>query len=86
MVEVMQYILQHLDQTKAIVKKQTQTFENLLMSKIIENYRELDKERVKNLFDTTFTNKINDEIDVLFEIYKIKEMEFYNKNLKTVNP
>lgn len=81
----MQYILQHLDQTKAIVKKQTQTFENLLMSKIIENYRELDKERVKKLFDTTFTNKINDEIDVLFEIYKIKEMEFYNKNLKTVD-
>lgn len=85
MVEVTQHILQHLDQTKLIVKKQTQTFENLLMSKIIENYRKLDKERTKELFNTTFLNKINEEIDVLFEIYKIKEMEFYNKNLKTVD-
>lgn len=85
MVDVTQHILQHLEQTKLTVKKQTQTFEHLLMNKIIENYKGLDKERTKNLFDTVFTNKVYNEIDVLFEIYKINEIEFYNKNLKTVD-
>lgn len=84
-VEVSENILQNLYNTKLIVEKQTKIFENLLISKIVENFKEIDKERLQNLFIKTFTLKINDEIDAIFKYYQENEIQFYSKNLKTTD-
>jgi len=78
-------ILQNIYETKLIVQKQTHIFGNILIHKIGENYEEIDKERLKGLFLKTFTSKISEEIDSLFDNYQSSEIEFYANNLKTAD-
>lgn len=83
--EVKEYILQNLNETKATVQRQTHTFGNLLLTKISENFKSLDKGGVQRLYVRTFATRITEEIDAIFNKYEIEELDFYNKNLKTAD-
>lgn len=80
-----EYILKKLNEAKATVQRQTHTFGNLLLAKISENFKSLDKGGVQRLYVRTFATRITEEIDAIFNKYEIEELDFYNKNLKTAD-
>lgn len=77
-------ILNVLNSTKLVIEKLTNILGNLLISKITDNYKAIDSERLQDLFDKTI-DKIKKELDSLFYYYQVSEIEFYSKNLKTAD-
>ena len=84
-IEIQLQILQRLDEAKTIIEKQTKILENILIKKAMESYKDIEKEKLKDIFSKIFTVNMCEELDALFDYYKISELEFYKKNLRTAD-